>query len=595
MALTDGHQGGWNVLSVAGRPAVAVLLFVLAMPLAGSADTLEDAIRQIEVLSRTASWTESQARIDAIRDRLDQASPAQRTRIDLIEARNRALDGQIQDSIDQLNAALSRDLGPELRLRAHSLMANITAVDGRYEAAFRHLRAGLDLLPRVDEPRYRGDIFGHAAWLHARLGQSDLAHGYAEQAVAAAEETGDRREVCVELQRLAVAERAIAPLPEREQTLQRALAVCEVAGDPVYRMAVEQMWGELLLEQGQNGQAIEWIERALARARSAGYRIGVLDARVALAKAHLARSAFDQAENVFEPVLADGELAILDAGRQADAWMLKADIAEAAGRPGEAVAALRHAIEARRVHHEQERNLRQAFVQAGFRTDVHERQLALLREQARVAELEETTQRQRRRFLWLGYIATALVSLLLFVMLMRSSRERRHFRRMSQRDSLTGLLNHSHFFELAGNHLAQCRSRGEPFALVLADIDYFKQFNDRHGHAAGDGALRKVSSLLQEVFGASLVGRIGGEEFAMALPGCDRDAACERIERFRERLAPLSHEGRLLEITLSYGLVQADAETDIEGLRQIADEALYQAKHAGRDRLVDAEDRVRPA
>lgn len=126
---------------------------------------------------------------------------------------------------------------------------------------------------------------------------------------------------------------------------------------------------------------------------------------------------------------------------------------------------------------------------------------------------------------------------------------------------------------------------------MIADIDYFKQFNDRHGHAAGDGALRKVSGLFREAFGdEALIGRIGGEEFGVALPGHDGTEARAVIERFREALIPLSHEGRLLEVTLSYGLIEAGPGSDIETLRRLADEALYRAKGSGRNRVVEVRD-----
>jgi diguanylate cyclase (GGDEF)-like protein len=154
-------------------------------------------------------------------------------------------------------------------------------------------------------------------------------------------------------------------------------------------------------------------------------------------------------------------------------------------------------------------------------------------------------------------------------------------------DPLTDLFNRRAFMHDAEAAIAGRTSRREPFAVLLADLDHFKKINDVHGHAVGDKALRAFAATLQRCIGAQgLSGRLGGEEFAILLPGADLDAALTLGERIRATFAQAAAEldGRTLAATVSIG-VAASRVGDLEGLLGRADSALYRAKQDGRDRV----------
>jgi diguanylate cyclase (GGDEF)-like protein len=159
----------------------------------------------------------------------------------------------------------------------------------------------------------------------------------------------------------------------------------------------------------------------------------------------------------------------------------------------------------------------------------------------------------------------------------------------SYQDPLTGLKNRRHFEELLVHESASARREQTPLALVMLDIDHFKQFNDRHGHETGDAVLASVGALLREHFrDADVVCRLGGEEFVVVLPGATAKRAESRVQtllhairnsRFRHLDTPLD------EVTLSCGIAAYPQHThDPAELVTLADQALYRAKHAGRDR-----------
>ncbi|WP_181408140.1 GGDEF domain-containing protein [Pararhizobium mangrovi] len=158
----------------------------------------------------------------------------------------------------------------------------------------------------------------------------------------------------------------------------------------------------------------------------------------------------------------------------------------------------------------------------------------------------------------------------------------------ARRDGMSGLLNHTAFNAALADLLGRGRSR--PVAFVLCDLDHFKAINDLHGHAIGDRVITDFAALLSEATPAScLVGRLGGEEFAVALPDIGRDDARVYAESLRLALKharidglPASHS-----VTASFGIAAVPANAGIEplALTRRADAALYLAKRAGRDQV----------
>jgi diguanylate cyclase (GGDEF)-like protein/PAS domain S-box-containing protein len=165
--------------------------------------------------------------------------------------------------------------------------------------------------------------------------------------------------------------------------------------------------------------------------------------------------------------------------------------------------------------------------------------------------------------------------------------------RLATRDGLTGLINRRHFDQTLHTEWARMRRDGRPLSLLMIDVDHFKRYNDVYGHLAGDGCLKQVAHVLN---GALLrpsdeAARYGGEEFAIILPDTDHqgvETVAQRVQDGMKALAIPHSEGEGGVVTLSMGMasVTPDGDTRPEQLLLMADEALYRAKHAGRNRFV---------
>ena len=163
---------------------------------------------------------------------------------------------------------------------------------------------------------------------------------------------------------------------------------------------------------------------------------------------------------------------------------------------------------------------------------------------------------------------------------------------LSRTDMLTGLANRLAVMEMLEKEVARTLRHGPPLAVVILDLDHFKRINDTWGHPTGDRVLKEAARVLgASIRKTDVVGRYGGEEFMIVLPNTTLAGAIVLIERCREQLANtviMADNGERVPISASFGLVdnEDDMSLDAEVLIKAADEALYQAKHDGRNRVV---------
>jgi len=213
----------------------------------------------------------------------------------------------------------------------------------------------------------------------------------------------------------------------------------------------------------------------------------------------------------------------------------------------------------------------------------------LLNQQNQLLQLQQRVQKQANQNMGLLVVLLGFLLAGLGYWAYKIKRMHRSLRRIAETDALTGISNRHHFTQQAERSLSQCARAGESAAVIMIDLDRFKAINDTYGHEAGDWVLKQVAvtcaGLCRRI---DHFGRIGGEEFAILLHGCELKSAVRLAEDCRVRLSEIETRpcGHTFPVTASFG-VSATAQSGY-GLAELmshADLMLYRAKREGRNRV----------
>jgi diguanylate cyclase (GGDEF)-like protein len=327
--------------------------------------------------------------------------------------------------------------------------------------------------------------------------------------------------------------------------VEESVALARASGEVFFQVFALGNLGEILVHLGEAEPAALLLDEALALARPLGFEA-----------------------QVWRMGCTQGELLLLQQQPQA-AWDQLAQVLQAAGQADQRTTHLR-------LHHAMWR----AAAQMGRSADaLHHLQAYLSLERARAV-----TQLRAQSDLFITRMEAEQ---------MRQDAQRHRARASAleadvRRDQLTGLGNRREMEARWPELIREARASGQPLSVAMLDLDHFKQVNDTHGHAVGDQVLVALASLLRaHTRGSDLVARMGGEEFLLVLPDTGAERAADVCERLRQRVA--GHDWAALapglQVTLSIGLTTSPP-VDTQTLSLRADAALYRAKAAGRNRLV---------
>ncbi len=242
-----------------------------------------------------------------------------------------------------------------------------------------------------------------------------------------------------------------------------------------------------------------------------------------------------------------------------------------------------------------ERQREAAALRARFATDREIERNVSLRHELAASREEATRQARQLRLNTLVVLAGICVIALLVHFLIANHRYRKQLVRLASLDALTGLPNRRNIAEVATGAMHAAKSMRQPMTIAVIDLDHFKAINDSCGHATGDHVLKEFARAGREALReADTLGRWGGEEFLLVMPGATLEIAVANLERLRTLVCgirlPVSGAG--LRVTLSAGLAEYDSDNvrSLDDLIARADSALYEAKNGGRDliRIADA-------
>lgn len=573
-------------MSTARLPAGCLWLLLAAVFACGASTQrpLQEVLAQADEARSTdpAAFRVLRAELEA---RKHEADSAQREWIAYLGAYAIGIRGDYDGAIKAAEELLADAGSVDIQARAGALLVNLHALSRRFPEGLRQLDRTLALLDDIQDPDYREHVLGVAAVIHNQTGQSVLARRYAEQVL---ESTTSERARCFAGQsRL----EAMSSLPDVEVTrsqLNDLVALCSAQGERVVANVARAMLARKMAAEGARREAIALLRRHLDEVRNFRYAPLVSEFESLLGELEFEQGNLDAAGRHAQAaieVIAGAEYTL----PLVRAHLVRHRVAQARGDLQESLDSYRAYAEADKGYLNEVQARDMAYQIVRHETLEQTRAIELLNQQNTVLELQQRIAEQRAQNN--GLIVVLLTVLLASIAFwgFRTKRIQMRLRRMSETDMLTGVCNRRHFTGCAEKALAHCARSGEPLAIVMFDLDHFKDVNDLHGHAAGDWALRQVAEACASLCGPNdSLGRLGGEEFAILMPGSDAQAAMEVAENAQERLRAIdsSANGYRLEVSASFGVTDTTLSGyDFARLLSHADRALYRAKREGRRRV----------
>lgn len=519
------------------------------------------------------------------------ANVAQREFLRFLQANRANLEGRFAEAAALATPLADSAEDPRLRLRAGAFVINMLAGTRDFEEGLRRLDALLRAHPMPDPTLLaeQRTLWGVASLFYNELGQYPLGIEYAERVLAS---NPTPIEACGLGTQRAMSRLSLADQTQTEADFTALEATCQNAR---FRVTSEGFLpltlARFLRDRDRSAEALQLLERRLGSIESTRYPRLVAEAYALDAELLLAAGRVRQAERQARRAIETAK----DTPTSLPVAMAEQVLYDIHRQRGDISAALQHLqryIAANRALADERLTKERAFRTVQHESLRREQQLALATEQSRVLELEARVAKAESR----NAVVLAIVLLVTVAGLvawgLRLWNGAKRLRTLAQTDPLTGFANRQHFAETAATTLGRARAEARAVMLVAFDLDHFKRVNDRHGHLAGDAVLRAVSEAVRAVPAPtpSLVGRIGGEEFAVLLDGATTDQATAYAEALRAGIASaqaIVDGATVLTVTASFGLTGThEAGHELQAVLDRADRALYRAKGEGRNRII---------
>lgn len=513
------------------------------------------------------------------------ATPAQRMHLRLLRAyRLHVMAGDSQGAIRELQTILDATTDVELRFRAGALLANIYAITRNYTESLTVLDRTLALAGQVRNRDSLHQGLLAASIVYGQIGEYGISRRYAEQVLA---DDGNARSMCLASGLLLDALHQLGTVPEDDVFL-AAIRKCQAAGEPVAVGLERTFLAKKWFTGGRIAEATQLLQESLPEAEATGYRYLISEFHSLIAQYRMASGDMASAQRHATMAVAQNPEGVPGLPLVA-AYKTLYEIADRKGDPVAALGFYKRYAEADKAYLNDVKARELAFQIVRQQTQQKTQQIALLNRQNEVLQLQQRVDRQNAQN---TRVVVALLLALLASIAFWAYKVKRlqlSLRHRAETDALTGICNRQHFTLLAEQALARCARTGEAAALIMFDLDHFKSINDQYGHDTGDWVLKRVADTCKAFCRQiDLLGRLGGEEFAILLYDCDLRAAKRIADDCRAQIAAIDtrDSGHKFTVTASFGVTDTSLSgCDLTKLLSHADLMLYRAKREGRNRV----------
>jgi diguanylate cyclase (GGDEF)-like protein len=552
---------------------------------ASEADGKEQLLSQADTI-KTSDHDRFMRLLDLLKRDAATLSPPQQWHLRYLVAWQVAYRGDYDAAGPLLNALIDQSADPTLRLRATATMVNILGIGHRYEEAFTRLNQLLDQLPAVTEKKARAQGLGEAAQMLISAGQYDLAGSYAERMLS---ELPQGESVCKAVYFRLHARFRSGKMQSLDRTFQEGVDSCIETGEKLFANAVRADMAAFDIQHGRASDAVALLQGNYADVLRDQYPSQTSQFEALLAQAYWRVGDMVRAQS-FATAAVNTSIKGEYTEPLSMAYEMLYRIADRQGNFSEALAYHKKFMEADKGYLNDVSAKMLAYQIVKQEMQGKKVQLDVLNRQNQILQLQRDLDRKavENGRLYIILLLTVLASIGFW--LYRLKRSQLRFMQLARRDGLTGICNRQHFVEEAEQALRYAGKSARGASLILIDLDHFKLVNDTHGHAVGDQVLKRTVAVCRKyLHSCDVFGRLGGEEFGILLPETNPEKAFDRAEKIRQAIAatPVGHDMGEVQISASFGVASTvEAGYALHRLLGSADDALYQAKRGGRNRVV---------
>ncbi|MEH8022171.1 diguanylate cyclase [Rheinheimera metallidurans] len=505
---------------------------------------------------------------------MKQLPSEQRDHFIFIKAYMLGFKGQQDDAI-ALAQTIIKSQSAVIRVKAYLLLATVFEHKKNYKEAYLSLNEALKHARIVTDRMLLVNVYTVAAQLHSSVNAYEKAIEFADMI---AEYADSPRGFCISYtQKLQALTQLVGAYPQ--ELANKASLACEQAQEPLMKYTVDIFTADVDVNSAPE-RVKKNMQASLPKLNEIGYLYTIILTRYYLGYAELNLNQLSAAEVNLEQVYQQSKQ-LNDNQTANKSMLLLARLYEKKGDMHAAVIAYKQHIAALNafIGDFKQRSVAYHMAQADFMES--ENKLALLKSQNNLLKLESQLQKDQK---FNALLITIAVTLLLLCVIYVLNNKRALLSRLATTDFLTKLYNRRYFSEAVSRQLNNRRQQ-EEYSLIVFDIDLFKQINDQYGHSTGDIVLTEIAARCSvHIRKQDILARIGGEEFAMFLPGCRLADAIKLAEQCRQSIADSAVvvNEQNISVTASFGIASGDS-ANFDTLLQQADAALYQAKAAGRN------------
>lgn len=533
---------------------------------------------------KSSDFQEFSVKLNELTADENQLSGFEQEYLTLLKAYSAVYEGNTQQALSIL-MPLIEQADTVISFRAKALAINSLVLVRRYLDAFVYLEQLIIQLDMVSQPEAREQGMRVIALMYNLIGKYDLSLSYIDQLI---NEKPSSNAVCAAHQLRAEALYLSGRTDDFQLKSAEGLTYCTERNEPLWANIIVALIARHKIDLNDYQGAISLLLSHNNQVESTRYYSLILKFDSVLAQAYYGLGQVDLAK--------EHAIKVTDALKQDRSSLVAAETFAVLHQIAKTEKDYQQALE----YHEQYTAAFTAYMddksaqQMAYHTAHSEilaqnQKIALLDKDNQLLQYEQTALKHQATFNKLLIVALVALVLGLAFMAYRSFVARQRFKALAEYDDLTAISNRYHFSASAKEALALCEKGQLPAALIVFDLDHFKQINDQYGHAAGDWALRQtVDTCRNFMRNNDVFGRIGGEEFAILLPGCQSDKAHLLADICRDAISNIDTavSGYEFQLSASFGVTSAQISGyHFTKLIEDADTAMYQAKQQGRNKV----------